>query len=488
MIWILLVIFLLVWLVKNNSHDIPGPFCLPFFGSIFSMVTYDIQLLCYPYRVMHRMSKVYGNVMRVMLGDQEWFVLSGLTEIKQFAMKDESTSHLPSDTFNEMYSFDKPLGVIFPDGHLWREQRKFVIKTLKLLGMGKHSLEKHIAEETDQCCKYMEEVLKENDGVVRLDDFFDLPCLNVIWSLVNSTRFDYNDQHLKKMIELIDTFTMNSTVGPLVGIPYLKYVPPFSFIYNNIKFHMGKFKGHMSDLVHEQKKTFDEDNLRGYVDHFLEENKKGNETHYTDEQLIVTLIDFFTGGSGTMSKTLGFSLLFCLHHPEVKIRVQEEIDQVLGNREKVTLEDRELLPYTEATLMEVARFSSVLPIAPPRKCQGEITVGKYKIPQGGLVQMNLYSLHRNKEHWGDPDKFRPDRFLQNGKVCQDEWLQPFSYGKRKCLGESIARNTIFLMFSNLMKNFEFEASRSHPLPNEDPNGGLTIGPQMFKAKVKKRSI
>ena len=57
-----------------------------------------------------RMSEHYGKVMRVMLGDQEWFILSGLEEIKQFSMKEESTFHLPSKTFNEMYSFDKPLG------------------------------------------------------------------------------------------------------------------------------------------------------------------------------------------------------------------------------------------------------------------------------------------------------------------------------------------------------------------------------------------
>ena len=56
------------------------------------------------------MSEHYGTVMRVMLGDQEWFVLSGLEEIKQFSMKEVSTFHLPSKTFNEMYSFDKPLG------------------------------------------------------------------------------------------------------------------------------------------------------------------------------------------------------------------------------------------------------------------------------------------------------------------------------------------------------------------------------------------
>ena len=161
------------------------------------------------------MSEYYGNVMRVMLGDQEWFVLSGLEEIKQFSMMEQSTHHLQSQTFNEMYSYDEPLGIIFPDGYLWKEQRRFAVKTLKLLGLGKHSLEKHIEIETFEVCKYLTEKIERGETRVRMDDFFDLPCLNVIWSLVNTSRFDYDDLHLKKMIELIDRFTMNSFVGPL---------------------------------------------------------------------------------------------------------------------------------------------------------------------------------------------------------------------------------------------------------------------------------
>ena len=115
-----------------------------------------------------------------------------------------------------------------------------------------------------------------------------------------------------------------------VGIPYLKYIPPFSFIYNNIKHHMNKFKHYIENLLDGQKRTFDEDNLRGYVDHFLAEVQHTSESHYSDKQLIVTLIDFFTGGSGTMSKTLSFGLYYCLRNPEVMEAIQEEIDQVTG--------------------------------------------------------------------------------------------------------------------------------------------------------------
>ena len=87
-----------------------GPFSLPLCGSLVSMMTVSLTPLSHPYRVMHAMSEVYGRVMRVMLGDQEWIILSGLPEIKQFAMTQQSTFHLESKTFNEMYSFDQPLG------------------------------------------------------------------------------------------------------------------------------------------------------------------------------------------------------------------------------------------------------------------------------------------------------------------------------------------------------------------------------------------
>ena len=114
--------------------------------------------------------------------------------------------------------------------------------------------------------------------------------------------------------------------------------------------------------------------FRGYVDHFLSEVDRTSEAHYTDQQLVVTLIDFFTGGSGTMSKTLGFAFFFCLKNPDILHRVQDEVDRVTGHKDRVSLEDRPSLVLTEATLLEVARLGSVLPIAPPRLCPEDVQV------------------------------------------------------------------------------------------------------------------
>ena len=89
------------------------------------------------------------------------------------------------------------------------------MKTLKQLGLGRNSLEHHIEAETAEVCRFLADRVNSGPTDIRIDEFFDLPCLNVIWSLVNTSRFDYEDKHLKKMIELIDKFTMNNFVGPL---------------------------------------------------------------------------------------------------------------------------------------------------------------------------------------------------------------------------------------------------------------------------------
>ena len=88
------------------------------------------------------------------------------------------------------------------------------------------------------------------------------------------------------------------------------------------------------------------------------------------------------------------------------------------------------MPFTEAFIMEVQRLASVLPICPPRLVTSDITVCGRLLKKGVQVQMNLYALHRNEEHWGpDASDFRPERFWdQSGCVKQDEWLQPFGYG------------------------------------------------------------
>ena len=78
---------------------------------------------------------------------------------------------------------------------------------------------------------------------------------------------------------------------------------------------------------------------------------------------------------------------------------------------------------------------------------------------------------------------RPERFLdEQGKYRNNEMLNPFGIGRRKCLGESLARMENFLFFVNMFKNFKFSQAGDSP-PSLEPDVGFTYGPFPFQTKV-----
>jgi cytochrome P450 len=69
----------------------------------------------------------------------------------------------------------------------------------------------------------------------------------------------------------------------------------------------------------------------------------------------------------------------------------------------------------------------------------DTTFHGYDIKKGTMIIANLFSVHRDPESWGDPENFRPERFLSpDGKtVIRNESSMSFSVGKRQCPGRNI---------------------------------------------------
>ena len=71
----------------------------------------------------------------------------------------------------------------------------------------------------------------------------------------------------------------------------------------------------------------------------------------------------------------------------------------------------------------------------------------------------ILALHMDKDVWGDPEAFRPERFLDNnGKMGPhiSSWM-PFSTGRRVCPGESLAKVELQLVLATFIQRYEFSA-------------------------------
>lgn len=89
--------------------------------------------------------------------------------------------------------------------------------------------------------------------------------------------------------------------------------------------------------------------------------------------------------------------------------------------------------------------------------------------------------------WPDPKTFRPERFLdQDNKISIPLDYNPFGAGKRRCMGEMMARSSLFLFVTTLMQNFNFLVPHGHPIPSDKPIDGATPSTQPYTALVMNR--
>jgi len=98
--------------------------------------------------------------------------------------------------------------------------------------------------------------------------------------------------------------------------------------------------------------------------------------------------------------------------------VQEEVDQVIGNR-RITVEDLSKLRYINSCARETLRLYPTAPVIffkpIDRVHPTVIGQGRYTIMPRQSVMAVLPAIHKDPEVWGDDvDDFRPDR-MSDGK-------------------------------------------------------------------------
>eukprot|EP00061_Rhincodon_typus_P017053 g45581.t1 len=108
------------------------------------------------------------------------------------------------------------------------------------------------------------------------------------------------------------------------------------------------------------------------------------------------------------------------------VRVHKEISAVIGESRPPSLKDKLHMPFTEATIMEILRMTTVVPLAIPHMASETIDFKGYTIPKGSMVVANLWSVHRDPSMWEHPDEFNPSRFLSpDGNIVKNEAFMPF---------------------------------------------------------------
>ncbi|NXR66615.1 CP2J2 protein, partial [Rhadina sibilatrix] len=221
-----------------------------------------------------------------------------------------------------------------------------------------------------------------------------------------------------------------------------------------------------------------------FIDFYLaeiEKSKEGAKPKYDEENLVYVINDLFLGGSETSSTTLYWGLLYMVVNPDIQAKVQKELDVVLGPSQSICYEDRRRLPYTNAVVHEIQRFSNIVFVGVPRLCVRNTTLLGFPVKKGTIVIPNIASVLYDPEQWETPRQFNPGHFLdKEGNFVPQEAFLPFSAGHRVCLGEHLARTELFIFFASLLRAFTFRLPEGVTEVNTEPILGGTLQPHPYR--------
>ena len=168
-----------------------------------------------------------------------------------------------------------------------------------------------------------------------------------------------------------------------------------------------------------------------------------------------------------------FIVYYLGQHPEVKQRLREELDTVLGKdlTKPLTISDLDKLQYCDAIIKEVSRHRPVAVMIGRINYESD-NVGGYTWKEGTQFQMFYPAIMMHKDHWTEPEKFDPDRFYKVDK--SDKYLLEkkniknvlpmFGGGLRMCPGRKLAIIELKCLLASVYRKYDIEmADKDAPL-------------------------
>ncbi|PVF93563.1 cytochrome P450 [Serendipita vermifera] len=167
----------------------------------------------------------------------------------------------------------------------------------------------------------------------------------------------------------------------------------------------------------------------GELDHSLLQDLLEEYGEHEDVQDAAAVL--YTVSSDTVTGAIVCFLHALFLHPEIAKRVSEEVNSVTQGHRLPSIRDRPSLPYTEAVFKESVRRYPFMPLGVPHvNDQDEILRG-YLIPKGTTIHVNTGAMFKDERVWGDPEVFRPERFLDaEASQRPNPLTMIFGYGMR----------------------------------------------------------
>ncbi|KAL1547481.1 unspecific monooxygenase [Salvia divinorum] len=450
----------------------PGPPRLPILGNI-------LQLGRNPHKSMAELAKQYGPLMSLKLGTQFVGVVSSPEMAREILQKQGLVFSMPfsAEAVCVLGHEHMSMGLLSTSSAQWRKLRR--ISKEHLFSPPALQASQHLRRER---LRKLAEHVSNCGGPMNVGEATFTTMSNLMFGTLFSIEvagFDDSDSCGRRELREHVNSLMRVAGAPNIAdfFPLLASFDPQG-LRRKLTYHLGSLMGLIQTLIDERlqaRTALDYHNKNDSLETLLD-LVQGHEYDLSIEEIKHMFVDLIIAGSDTSAATTEWAMVELLLHPDKLAKLKAELKNVLGDQNCILEEsDISKLPYLQATVKEVLRYHPAAPLLAPHVAEDETKINGYLIPKHAKIFINIWAISRDPNIWKNPDRFEPERFLDNGIDFGGRHFEliPFGSGRKVCPGMPLASRMLHCMIATLCHNFDWkleQGTESKQFQREDVFG------------------
>ncbi|KAM7274225.1 hypothetical protein ACFE04_028889 [Oxalis oulophora] len=439
----------------------PGPLGLPIIGNLH-------QLGALAHQSLHQLSKKYGPVIFLKLGQVPTVVVSSPDSAKQVLKTYDlecCTRPQLAGTGRLSYNY---LDVAFtPYSDYWREMRKICV--LELFSLKRVQSFRYIREEE---VEFMINSISQHSSTLSTPLDLSQKVISLTAGITCRVAFGKNFREGNGLENDRFQEIIHEAMAMLGSFSAADFFPYFGPLIDRITgLHKRREKSFhdfdsfyqriIDDHLNARKSSKKDQKYFDIIDQMIDFDKNQTESctfQLTDNHIKAILMNIFLAGVDTSTITIVFAMTELARNPRVMKKAQEEIRTIIGNKRRIFESDIDKLSYLKLILKETLRLHPPGVLLVPREAISKFQVNGYNIYPGTRIQINVWGMGRDSSIWESPEEFIPERFEDNPIDYKGQHFEllPFGAGRRGCPGMLMGMSVVELALANLLYYFDWK--------------------------------